>query len=221
MKRDMENLNLQDAFKPTPGKCRDALMTAACSVKEEEPVKRVTIRTVLIAACIILATTAIAIAATNSFGWKDYFEINYGDTGTVPEAALEIMSNTKEQTFAMGPLTCTVTSLFADPHIAMLSTRVTVTDGSPALICMYGEWTYPISGNCDNGEAVAEKYGLDPEMNWLDAARKLNLPLYSVDTRLSIDDAFIGGEGMFGATYDHDGQYMEFSMQELNSEKAE
>ena len=34
-------------------------------------------------------------------------------------------------------------------------------------------------------------------MNWLDAARKLNLPLYSVDTRLSIDDAFIGGEGMF------------------------
>ena len=26
---------------------------------------------------------------------------------------------------------------------------------------------------------------------------------------------------MFGATYDHDGQYMEFSMQELNSEKAE
>ena len=220
MKRDMENLNLQDAFKPTPDKCRDALMTAARSVKEEEPVKRATVRTILIAACIILATTVIAIAATNSFGWKDFFEINYGDTGTVPEAALEIMNNTEEQTFAMGPLTCTVTSLFADPHIAMLSTRVTVTDGSPALICMYGEWMCPIGGNCDNGEAVAEKYGLDPEMSWLDAARKLNLPLYSIDTRLSFDDAFIGGEGMFGATYDRDGRYMEFSMQELNSTKV-
>ena len=221
MKRDMENLNLRNAFKPTPDKCHNALMTAARSVKEEEPVKRATIRTILIAACIILATMAIAVAATNSFGWKDFFEINYGDTGTIPEAALEIMNSTEEQTFTLGPVTCTVTSLFADPHIAMLSTRVTVTDGSPALICLYSEWGCPIGGNCNNGEAVAEKYGLDPEMNWLDAARKLNLPLYSVDARLSIDDAFIGGEGMFDCTYDNDGRYMEFSMQELNSANVE
>ena len=78
MKRDMENLNLRNAFKPTPDKCHNALMTAARSVKEEEPVKRATIRTILIAACIILATMAIAVAATNSFGWKDFFEIFYG-----------------------------------------------------------------------------------------------------------------------------------------------
>ena len=38
MKRDMENLNLRDSFKPTPDKCHDALMTAARSVKEEEKI---------------------------------------------------------------------------------------------------------------------------------------------------------------------------------------
>ena len=83
MKRDMENLNLQDAFKPTPDKCRDALMTAARSVREEEPVRRITVRAVLITACIILATMAIAIAATKTLGWGDFFEIFYGDTERV------------------------------------------------------------------------------------------------------------------------------------------
>ena len=53
MKRDLDNLDLRGAFKPMPDECRNALMTAACSVKEEEPVKRVTFRAVLIAACTV------------------------------------------------------------------------------------------------------------------------------------------------------------------------
>ena len=53
MKRDMDNLKLRDAFGSMPEETRDALMTAARSVKEEEPVKRATIRTVFIAVCVL------------------------------------------------------------------------------------------------------------------------------------------------------------------------
>ena len=53
MKRDMDNLNLRDAFRPMPEETRNALMSAARSVKEDEPVKKATFRTVLIAACIM------------------------------------------------------------------------------------------------------------------------------------------------------------------------
>ena len=86
MKRDFDNLNLQDAFPSMPDECRNALMTAARSVKEEEPVKRITVRTRLIAACIIIATAAIAMAAGQIFGWNDFFAAVYGRTRG-PQAA--------------------------------------------------------------------------------------------------------------------------------------
>ncbi len=118
MKRDMEALNLRNAFGPMPEACRDALMTAARSVREEEPVKRFTVRTALIAACIILATIAAAIAAGSIFGWNDFFSIFYGDT-RVPQAAQEIMASAQEETFTVGPATFKIQERFADRHTAM------------------------------------------------------------------------------------------------------
>ena len=124
MKRDMENLNLRDTFKATPDKCRDALMTAARSVREEEPVRRISFRAVLIAACIILATMAIAIAATKTLGWADFFEIIYGDTNVITKEAQAIMDNTEKQTVTVGPVSFTVQSLFADEQQAMATTLI-------------------------------------------------------------------------------------------------
>ena len=40
MKRDLEHLDLKQAFHPVPEACRRALMDAARSVGEEKPVKR-------------------------------------------------------------------------------------------------------------------------------------------------------------------------------------
>jgi hypothetical protein len=74
MKRDMEHLNLRDAFAPMPEEAHDALMSAARSVKEDEPVKKAAFRTVLIAACVIVATMAVAMAAGQIFGWNDFFK---------------------------------------------------------------------------------------------------------------------------------------------------
>lgn len=216
MKRDMENLNLQDAFKPTPDKCRDALMTAACSVKEEEPVKRVTIRTILIAACIILATTAIAIAATNSFGWKDFFKIYYGKTNAVPEEAQKIMDSTEEQVFVLGPVTFRIQSLFADEHKVMITSQITRTDGSPALFSVDISEDDRLNSNGENGIALANLLGVSPDSTWTAAAKQLDCPLYRVCVDQEFADEYRLDEGMFDTMYDNEGHIVYFNMWETN-----
>ncbi len=217
MKREMEELNLRDAFRPMPESCRNALMRAARSVKEEEkPVKRVTFRAVLIAACIIIATAAASVAAGNIFGWTDFFAAFHHDT-SVPRAAQEIMDSTEEQTFTLGPATFKVQSLFADWHIAMATTQVTITDGSKALLCMDAAQGDAIRANGENGTALAKKLGVDPAMNWMDAARKLNCPLYCVRAILDISPEYAGCEGMEDVLYDEEGRFVDFSMLTLNS----
>ena len=198
MKRDMDELNMRDAFQPMPEPCRDALMRAARSVKEEEkPVKRVTFRAVLIAACIIIVTAAAAMAAGSIFGWTEFFSAFYHDT-TVPQAAKEIMDSTEEQTFTLGPVTFKVQSLFADRHIAMATTQITVTDGGKALLCMDAAQGDAISANGENGTALAESLGLDPMTHWTDAAKQLGVPLYAASADLSsceMSDALYGTDG--------------------------
>lgn len=75
MKRDMEHLNLQDAFRPMPEETRDALINAACSVKEEEIVKKKLTFSFVSVIAILLALVAVAYAATEVYhritvNWK-------------------------------------------------------------------------------------------------------------------------------------------------------
>ena len=216
MKRETENLNLRDAFRPMPEQCRGALMTAARSVKEEEPVKRITFRAVLIAACIILATTAIAVAAGKIFGWNDFFDIFYGDT-RVPTAAQEILAATEEKSFELGPMTFKVEQVFSDRHTALASLRVSMTDGSRALMTMSGQAGDPICGNGENGEKFAESLGVDPFTTWTEAAKKLNCPLFIVRGLLDLEPQYWGGEEMEDVLYDPDGSLVYYSMQMLDS----
>ena len=217
MKRNMDALNLREAFQPMPEPCRDALMRAARSVKEEEkPMKRVTFRAVLIAACIIIATAAAAMAAGSIFGWTDFFSVFYHNT-TVPQAAKEIMDSTEEQTFMLGPVTFRVQSLFADRHIAMATAQITVTDGSTALLCMDAAQGDAIRANGANGTALAKKLGVDPTMNWMEAAKALNCPLYCVRAILDISADYAADESMEDALYDEEGRFVDFSLLTLNS----
>ena len=215
MKRDMDNLNLRDTFKPTPDKCRDALMTAACSVKEEEPVRRITFRAVLIAACIILATAAMAFAAARKLGWVDFFEIYYGNTDAVSVEAQQIMDSTAEQTFVLGPVSFTVQSLYTDGQEAWASTLITTADGSRALLC--GDYSPEacLGSNGENGEALARRLGLDPETTWTNAARQLNCPLYWAHANLHNREPYDIGGGMMDSLYDDQGRLVYFSMKEI------
>lgn len=218
MKRDMKDIDLQNAFWPMTDECHDRLTTALSGLREEQPVKRFTARTVLIAACIIVALMAVAYAAGQIFGWDDFFSVFY-DT-KVPRAALEILESTEEQSFVVGPATFTVQQLYADSHTALASVKVSMTDGSRALMTMSGNQYEPIGASGENGEKYAESLGLDPSTDWISAAEELNCPLYIMRGILDLDPDLWGGEEMEDVLYDSDGSMTDYSMQMLDSKKV-
>lgn len=211
MKSDMEALNLRNAFGPMPEACRDALMTAARSVREEEPVKRFTARTVLIAACIIIATMAIAVAAGKIFGWTDFYSENYGTV--VPDAAQKVMQDNGETTWELGPVTFTAGGLYCDGRIATASTVVRMKEGNDGLLT--SDPFERIGAIGDNGVNAAKRLGVDPEMTWAAAAKELNVPLYSIRAILEVPGEY-AEEAMEDPMYNEDGSMTYFSMPLIN-----
>ena len=130
MKRDLEHLDLKQAFHPVPEACRRALMDAARSVREEKPVKRVSYRAALIAAVILLAAMAVAYAAVR-LGWIEYFSQQYGIA--VPRAAQEALETSQPKTCQVGPMTFTYQQLLTDRRIVLSSAAVSLTDDGEAL----------------------------------------------------------------------------------------
>lgn len=213
MKRDMDNLNLRDAFRQEPDFCHAALMNAACSVKEEKQVKRASIRVVLIAAVIIVAMSAVAFAAGTLMGWTDFYG-DYSNVG-VPQAAVDEMQVQEGDSWQVGPLTFTVKELLTDGHIAMSSIHIRTTDGSPALLT---SWPYdPIGANGENGEALAKRLGVDPALTGVEAAKQLGIPLYDVRGILDVAPE-LSGVSMEDPMWNEDNSLTYFSMPTMNSE---
>ena len=210
MKREQNDLDLRGAFSPMPQECHEALMTAARSVKEEEPVKRASFRAVLIAALIIAATMAVAIAA-QQLGWVDFFGSSYNVA--VPQAAQEVLEATKPQSFEVGPMTFTYKQLLADGHIGMSTAEIRTTDGSEAIYAPDNDFGEAVDALTDT---IREKYHLEPGTTWAEAAQQLNLPLYGVRALIEVDESFSGGEAMEDPLWNEDGTIVYFSMPATN-----
>ena len=217
MKRDMDNLNLRDAFRPMPEEARDALMSAARSVKEDEPVKKAAFRTVLIAACVIVATMAVAMAAGQIFGWNDFFKKDYGTD--IPKTAQEILTSSEPVTWQEGDVLFTVRERYSDPKLAMISVEARLADGVEGILTA-DDFTMPIGAYGENSHSqdVAKRLGVDPQMTWMDAAKELKLPLYSVVAILDIPSEFWGSEEYGDPMFNEDGSLTWFSLQPLNGQ---
>lgn len=222
MKQDMDNLDLSGAFRQEPQSCHDALMAAARSVKEEQPMKKASLRTVLIAAVIILVTMAAAVAAGSLLGWTDYFGQQYGIS--VPQAAQRILDEAwNTHSFTLGPVTFTTKELLCDGHIAMASTEIAMTDKEDnALLCAD---PFDAIGAVGNGRELAQRLGLDPGTPWLDAAQQLGRKLYNVRAILELPTEIDCGPAMEDTLWGQDGQMSYFSMAfpegELTGEKID
>lgn len=216
MKRDMNQLNLRNAFHDMPEDCRNALMHAANSIEEDVPVKKVTFRAVLIAALIIVTTTAVALAAGSLMGWNDFYK-NYSTNVTVPQASLVEMQKQQGFTCQLGPLTFETKDLITDGHTAMSSIHIRVTDGSPALLTGDPEATVGSLG--ESGEALAKRLGISPDMTWMEAAKKLNLPLYNVRAILDLYHEFLKGDEFEDPMWNEDNSLVYFSSAALHSDK--
>lgn len=212
MKRDMDRLNLRDAFAKEPKSCHEALMAAARSVKEDEPVKKNAMRTVLVAALMILAMMTVAVAAGNFLGWTDFFA-DYGTT--VPEGAQRTMGDDKNRlTFTLGPVGFTTQELFCDGHIAMASTVIDMVDRSDALLC--ADPYDAVGAIGENGKQMAKRLGVDPSTSWISAAKQLNRKLYAVRAILEVPADIDSGTAMEDLRSNEDGSAVYFSMPQLN-----
>lgn len=215
MKRDMDNLNLRDAFRPMSEETRDLMMNTARSLKEEEPVKKATFRTVLIAACIIMATMAVAVAAGNVFGWTDFFKNDYG--ADLPKTAQEIMASCEPVSWQEGDVVFTVRERYSDSRLAMISVEARLAEGVEGILAA-DDFTDAIGAYGENSAAVANRLGVDPSMTWAEAAKQLNLALYSVRATLETPSELWGGEQYEDPMFNDDGSLTYFSLQPLNGQ---
>ena len=161
MKRETDPLKLRNAFEPMPDGCYNALMKAARSVKEERTVKRAALRTIAIAACIILAAMAAAVAAGSILGWNDFFKLYHNVA--VPQTAQEIMAASQPESFRLGDVVFTVRERYSDAHLAMITTEAHLAEGVTGIITADAPFD-PISAYGDNSAAVAARLGVDPGM---------------------------------------------------------
>lgn len=212
MKREVEELNLRNAFAQEPEACHAALMHAARSVKEEKQVRRKSVRIARIAAAILAATMAAAVAAGSWLGWSDFVTL-YGTN--VPETAQRVMNEAwNKHSFALGPVSFTTQELFCDGHIAMSSTTIAVADGDAALLC--AEPGDAIGAIGENGRQTAARLGVAPETTWLEAAKQLGRSLYAVRAILELPPEMDAGSAMEEMLWNEDGSVTYFSMPELN-----
>lgn len=215
MKHDLDELNLRDAFRAMPDELRNKLLQTAGSVKEDENVKRAAFRTLLLAACIIIATMSVVLAASSLFGWNDFFQQFYGVT--IPDAVQQIMKDSGETTYTLGKVTFTVSGLYCDGEVATASTTAKLADGTKAILT--GDDPFePIGANGENGQKVAKALGVDPTLSWAEAAKQLKLPLYSVRAILEVPEDLSGGESMEDVLFGEDGTLTYFSMAMMNGQ---
>lgn len=206
MKRDMKEIDLQNAFWPMTDECHDKLTTALSGLREEKPVRRFTARTVLIAACIIVALMAVAYAAGRILGWTDLYSEFYNIT--VPDEAQQIMKDNGETSYVLGPATFTIGGLYCDGHMATVSANVRLAEGTKGLLC--GESMDRMDEN-EDGIKLAKKLGVDPELSWSGAANELKLPLYSVRLALELPDGVLA-DCMESYMVNEDGSLTYFTM---------
>ena len=206
MKRDMKEIDLQNAFWPMTDECHDKLTTALSGLREEKPVRRFTARTVLIAACIFVALMAVAYAAGRILGWTDLYSEFYNIT--VPDEAQQIMKDNGETSYVLGPATFTIGGLYCDGHMATVSANVRLAEGTKGLLC--GESMDRMDEN-EDGIKLAKKLGVDPELSWSGAANELKLPLYSVRLALELPDGVLA-DCMESYMVNEDGSLTYFTM---------
>lgn len=216
MKRIQDDLDIRGAFSPVPEDVKNMLVRTANSVKEEETVRKYRWGAVLLAAMIIVATMSVAVAASELIGWTDFFSRLYDRT--LPTEAQEILAQTKQQSFQVGPLTLTTQELLCDGENAFTSIIAHTTDGSPAILCAYGEWNEAVYAN--RADTEEQRLGVNGKMSWVQAAKELGLPLYAVRAIPEVEFKLMNGEQAEESLHDAEGALVYFSMVPLRADKV-
>ena len=191
---------LKAMFGQTPDSFTLAMERALAGEKpagSEKPARRLskTWSIVLIVA-LALALTAGAYAAAVRMGLVDF--VGRGELHDIPQSALDVLQSTEVQTFQAGPVTVSLNQTIADGHLAYIVCQSRMTDGSKVLMINW-ELGYHVP------EELRQALGLEAYEWMADAAANSGLPVYSVETRLEVDEEIYGGEMGLEAFYTGDG----------------
>jgi len=200
MKRDMNDLDLSRAFRPMPQECQRALSQAVRSVKEDEPVRKTALRTVILTALIIVTLMAAAYAAMTS-GLVNWFETQW--QVTLPQDAQKQLEETAHDTLRAGPVSFTLEGLMADGQIAYLGVSARPVDNTGLIL-----WAGSSDLNDPIGETLAKKWNLKAENTFLEAAEATGFPLYGVMAWIQPEGDVMGGEEMMDSVYQTDGSLL-------------
>ena len=203
MKQEKERFDLRAAFREEPAFCHDALMDAARSVKEDETVKKHTMRTVLIAALIIVAmmTAALAAGGGGLVNWmKQAWKLD------VPKSAQEVLASTAPVTLEAGPVAFHVGDLLCDGKLVYMGAEAAFAGEGGAVLC-------PGSGDPNDpiGENLAGKLahpGLNGNSSYLEVAKATGLPLYMVTAWLETENGTMPDSEMMDGGPNENGALM-------------
>lgn len=199
MKHEPDFPDLRSALPPEPESCHRALMDAARSVKEDEPVKKFT--AVLLTALLVLLTAAVAIAASGGVlsGWfQKYYHAD------LPKAAQEVLGSTEPIRMKAGPVEYTISEMMCDGKIAYLSGTCRLAEGNEGILYAAGNG----DAYAPIGESLAKLLGhadVNAQTSYADAARLTGLPLYAVNAWLDIGDYSLVSTEMDGSEADGTG----------------
>ena len=114
------------------------------------------------------------------------------------------MAASEPVTYRLGDVVFTVRERYSDAYLAMITTEAHLAEGVTGIITADAPFD-PISAYGDNSAAVAARLGVDPGMTWAEAARQLNVPLYSVTAMLEVPEALCGSEAFADPLFNEDG----------------
>lgn len=213
MKKPHDDLNLRLAFRDEPERCHRALMDAARSVKEEtQPMRKHSVRTILIAAIVALSMMTTALAASELLGWTEYLN-RYGIHTT---KGLQNAMQIEPKIYQVGPVTFTVNEAVSDNRMVMVSAKIATTDGSLALLTQFADDTIGAYGE-DRSGALMQLLGVeDKRLPCFQVAAQKGIPIYTVRVAIEVDEAISGGEGMEDLMWDAEGHVAYFASSTLN-----
>lgn len=183
--------NLRDAFPPVPEGFTQRIIETLEKAMQGPPPKRhsIPMRTILIAAVVILSMSSAAFALSQ-IRWVDFYR-DYGVR--IPEAAELAMQEAEPRSFTVGPLTFTLREVLSDGRLLLGATEAHAQDTNAAFI-----------------EYVGAK---------IPAGLEQNTPVYAIRAILQVDAPYHGnGEDMEDTIIDTDGQIVYFNMQSVNEE---
>ncbi|NLO85969.1 MAG: hypothetical protein GX096_11175 [Clostridiales bacterium] len=212
----MNTNNLKDMYGSTPDSFKRSITEALEKTEAKQPMKkRISMRTVLVTALLVLLISAVALAATMQWKLQDFFTQNWGTF--IPKAGIEVLEQSETKTYTLGRVKFTLQESIADGHLIYFSTHVESLDKNVILFPMaLGDSSLPLP------DSILELYDLEKGTTIFRAAQEKQLKVYGVSVYPEIvEDGTIAGDDMLDDHYQPDGSLVLINQLPLKTDTLE